>query len=67
MCRQPHSYAVDYFALGVLAFEFMMGRVTNNCLTLRGLIMDEAGRKLGIRSSQNESKLKNRIFPKAGL
>lgn len=27
MCRQPHTYAVDYFALGVLAYEFMLGKV----------------------------------------
>ena len=27
MCRQPHTYAVDYFALGVLCYEFMLGRV----------------------------------------
>lgn len=26
MCRQPHSYAVDYFAVGVIAYEFMLGR-----------------------------------------
>jgi serine/threonine protein kinase len=26
MCRQPHTYAVDYFAVGVLAYEFMLGR-----------------------------------------
>jgi serine/threonine protein kinase len=26
MCRQNHGVAVDYFALGVLLFEFMMGR-----------------------------------------
>jgi len=26
MCRLAHTYAVDYFALGVLAFEFMLGR-----------------------------------------
>lgn len=26
MCRQNHTYAVDYFALGVMAFEFMMGK-----------------------------------------
>lgn len=29
MCRQPHTFAVDYFALGVLAYEFMLGRVSN--------------------------------------
>eukprot|EP00826_Nyctotherus_ovalis_P019201 TRINITY_DN1587_c0_g1_i8.p2 TRINITY_DN1587_c0_g1~~TRINITY_DN1587_c0_g1_i8.p2 ORF type:complete len:130 (-),score=28.45 TRINITY_DN1587_c0_g1_i8:563-952(-) len=27
MCRQNHGVAVDYFALGVIAYEFMMGRV----------------------------------------
>ena len=26
MCRQNHGYAVDYFALGVIGYEFMMGR-----------------------------------------
>jgi hypothetical protein len=27
MCKQSHSYAVDYFALGVITYEFMMGKV----------------------------------------
>ncbi len=32
MCRQNHGIAVDYFAVGVMAFECMFGRVTNiNC------------------------------------
>lgn len=26
MCRQNHGVAVDYFALGVIAYEFMKGR-----------------------------------------
>jgi serine/threonine protein kinase len=25
MCAQNHSYAVDYFAVGVIAYEFMLG------------------------------------------
>ena len=25
MCAQNHSYAVDFFALGVLTYEFMLG------------------------------------------
>jgi serine/threonine protein kinase len=29
MCGQNHSVAVDYFALGVIAYEFMNGRVFN--------------------------------------
>ena len=26
MCRQNHGVAVDYYALGVIAYECMMGR-----------------------------------------
>lgn len=26
MCRQSHGFLVDYFALGVIAYEFMLGR-----------------------------------------
>jgi hypothetical protein len=36
MCRQNHGVAVDYFAVGIMAYEFMMGRVSKNmimCLT----------------------------------
>ncbi len=28
MCAQNHTIAVDYFALGVIGYEFMMGKVT---------------------------------------
>lgn len=26
MCRKNHSYPADYFAVGVMAYEFMLGR-----------------------------------------
>jgi hypothetical protein len=26
MCRKDHSYTADYFAVGVIAYEFMLGR-----------------------------------------
>ena len=26
MCRQNHTFAVDYFAIGVMGYEFMLGR-----------------------------------------
>ncbi len=26
MCHQAHSYSVDYYALGVIVYEFMLGR-----------------------------------------
>lgn len=28
MCRQNHGIAVDYFAVGVMAYECMYGRVS---------------------------------------
>lgn len=27
ICKMNHSYPVDFFALGVIAYEFMLGRV----------------------------------------
>lgn len=30
MCRQNHTIGVDYFAVGVIAYEFMLGRVIFN-------------------------------------
>lgn len=32
MCRQNHGVSVDYFAVGVMAFECMFGRVTHNII-----------------------------------
>lgn len=26
MCRQPHTYAVDYYAVGIIAYECMLGK-----------------------------------------
>ncbi len=26
MCRKNHSFPVDYFAVGVMGYEFMLGR-----------------------------------------
>ena len=26
ICKQNHSFCVDYFAVGVMSYEFMMGR-----------------------------------------
>lgn len=30
ICRQNHGVAVDYFALGVIAYEMMLGKVSNH-------------------------------------
>ncbi len=29
MCRQNHGIGVDYYAVGVIVYEFMLGRVIN--------------------------------------
>lgn len=30
MCRQNHGVAADYYAVGVIGYEFMLGRVGSN-------------------------------------
>jgi serine/threonine protein kinase len=35
MCRQNHGVAVDYFAVGVIAYECMMGKVSSNSITFQ--------------------------------
>ena len=35
MCRQNHTTSVDFFAVGVMAFECMFGRVSVNLLSER--------------------------------
>lgn len=34
MCRQNHGVAVDYYAVGVMGYEFMLGRVHRNLLII---------------------------------
>jgi hypothetical protein len=46
MCRQNHCCAVDYFALGVIGYEFMLGRVIYTILVFSGLTMENRGKKL---------------------
>lgn len=36
MCRQNHGVAADYFAVGVIAYELMMGRVKTTCFYFEG-------------------------------
>jgi len=62
MCRQNHGVAVDYFALGVMAYEFMMGRVKIRIELMiliknyRDLIMEDLEKKLEIKSLLNRFK-----------
>jgi serine/threonine protein kinase len=43
ICRQNHGVAVDYFALGVIAYEFMLGRVHFVSLGRRGRTTERTG------------------------
>lgn len=46
LCGMNHSFSADFFALGVIVYEFMFGKVLN-CL-LRGRILEETGKKFVI-------------------
>ena len=42
MCAQNHTIAVDYFALGVITFEFMMGYVLQKNFSIFNSNLKEA-------------------------
>lgn len=46
MCAKNHTIAVDYFALGVMTYEFMNGRVCFLCFNInRDLMLVKLGKK----------------------
>ena len=47
ICRMNHSFEADYFALGVIIYEMMMGSV--HLLLLRDPTWEIQGNKLEIR------------------
>ena len=53
MCRQNHGVAVDYFALGIIAYECMMGRVRLSLLIFRGRTWAKHVRRYGITYCPN--------------
>lgn len=48
MCKQPHGVAVDYFAVGVMAYEFMLGRVREIMGLIRNGLIIRGGPKLDL-------------------
>ena len=57
MCHQNHGIAVDYFALGVITYEFMIGRVVFGILYfIRDPIKVDLVRKSGTKSWLNRFK-----------
>lgn len=72
MCRQNHGVAVDYYALGIIAYECMNGRViilwVETILSpFRGLMQVEVGRKSENRFLLNKFKLKGMKYLMDGL
>jgi hypothetical protein len=60
MCRQNHGIAVDYFAVGVMAFECMFGRVMTLGLytvieTLCGKVKKRNKRPYPIKADTNKA------------
>lgn len=68
MCRQNHGVAVDYFALGVIAYECMMGRVTHlyifNC---SGHTWVRRGRRSGTTYWLSRFKSRDTRYHRGGL
>lgn len=51
LCKQEHGVAVDYFALGVLVYEFMLGRRPYNGRTRREIQSAMASRQVQLRKT----------------
>lgn len=51
LCKQTHGIAVDYFALGVLVYEFMLGRRPYNGRTRRDIRSAMMSRQVQLRKS----------------
>lgn len=52
MCRQNHCCAVDYFALGVIGFEFMLGRRPYNGKTRKDIRDNIFAKQVQIRKHE---------------
>ena len=67
MCAQNHTQAVDYFALGVIGYEFMIGKVFNINNNIRDHIWVNQEKKLKNKLCQDKCKLKKMISLKDGV
>jgi hypothetical protein len=57
---------VDFYALGVIAYEFMLGRVMIVRVIISGPTLDVLGRRSATRSSPSKCKSRGTRFPKVG-
>ena len=68
MCRQRHTVSVDYFAVGVMAYECMNGRVRKQLVILMfsGHMWGNQGRRFVTIFSRSKSRSESTRFQKAG-
>ena len=50
MCRQDHSFPVDYYAVGVIAYELMLGRRPYNGRNRKEIRDQILSKQVGVRS-----------------
>lgn len=53
LCAQNHSYPVDYFALGVIGFEFMLGKRPYRGKSRKEIKQDVLGKQVQINPNDN--------------
>jgi serine/threonine protein kinase len=61
LCKQVHSYPVDFYALGIITYELIMGKVIN-ILIYRDHITEITEIKLGMQFYQSNMHLKRLNF-----
>ena len=66
MCRQNHGVAVDYFAVGVIAFECMFGRVIPSffCYTILATLCWEVSQGIRDHILSKQIQIKRNEIPR---
>ncbi len=64
LCKQMHSYEVDFYAIGIIAHELMLGRVKIGLS--RDHIQETIEYKSEMQFSPSSTSLKKQMFPPVG-
>lgn len=65
LCKQVHSYEVDYYAIGIIAYELMMGKV--NLFLHRDHIQESIDNRSETQFYQNNISSRKTKFQMAGV